>query len=650
MPFPHDHPADSAKLRRCAEPGQRSRKPEEGGLGSELETGRIVHELQGHPIELEMQNEEFRQVRAREKALLARYTDLYDFAPVGYVTFDREGVIRQLNLTGARLLGAERSGLVNQRFGLYVAENDRHAFNGFLDKVFTVETKEGCEVTLLQAGQHFRFVRIEGTRTADGQEFRAVMLDRTEHRQAQEAARAAQAEMQRRLALSDQSRRALLSAAEDERNAAEALILQARIATLFLTVPDDQIFSEVLEVILDVMHSPFGVFGFLDEDGALVVPAMAPPIENQGETPEKMPRFPRETWEEEPIPAKMEPVRHALLGDSVWHRALREKRTILSNEPFARGPNDRADIPRQISLPIVFQGEVIGLFRVANPETSYTEADLRRFEAIAGHVAPPLSARLRRERAQQALRTLNAELEQRVRDRTAQLEVANKELETFSYSVSHDLRAPLRAIHGFVRILSEDYTARLDDEGRRVLGTIYSEAERMGQLIDDLLSFSRMSRQHVESEPIDMTALAQAAFDGCAAHAPGRRLEFKAQPLPPAQGDGALLRQVFVNLFSNAIKYTRPRPVAEIEIGGREEGPENLYYVRDNGVGFDMKYAGKLFGVFQRLHTEDEFEGTGVGLALVQRVIRRHGGRVWAEAKLNEGSTFYFTIPIRRDT
>jgi PAS domain S-box-containing protein len=620
-------PADPAELRRRAEERLERQKPEGGGQRTELETARLFHELQVHQIELEMQNEELRQVRAQEAAFTARYIDLYDFAPVGYLTLDREGAMRQLNLSGARLLGLERSRLLKRRFGQFVAEGDHRAFSDFLQKVFASEVKECCEVTLPQAGPHPFFVRIEAARSADGQECLAALVDLTERHQAEAQARATQAEAQRLLALADQSRLALLSTAEDEREAAEALALQTRITTLFLTISDDQMFNGVLEIILDVMHSPSGVFGFIDQDGALVVPTTPRPIRDKCQVPEKMIRFPQETW-----------------VDSSWPRALREKRTIHSNEPSANVPEGHVGIQRHISMPILFQGEAIGLFQVANKATDYAEADLRTLEAIAGHVAPLLRARLRRERAQKALRTLNAELEQRVAERTAQFEAANQELEAFSYSISHDLRAPLRAIDGFARILDEDYTARLDDEGRRVLGTICGEARRMGQLIDDLLAFSRMSRQHVEPAQIDMTALAQAVFDECAAQAPGRQLQFKVQPLPPAQGDHAMLRQVLANLISNAIKYTRPRTVAEIEIGGRTEGGENLYYVKDNGVGFDMKHAGKLFGVFQRLHSEAEFEGTGVGLALVQRVIHRHGGRVWAEGKLNEGAVFYFTL------
>ena len=243
------------------------------------------------------------------------------------------------------------------------------------------------------------------------------------------------------------------------------------------------------------------------------------------------------------------------------------------------------------------------------------------------------------------VRRLNNELEQRVADRTAELVATNKELETFAYSVSHDLRTPLRAIDGFAHILDADYMKRLDQEGQRILGIICGEAKRMGQLIDDLLAFSRLNRQPIQPSTVDLTALARSVFDECAAQAPERQLQFTLEPLPAVQGDPSMLRQVLMNLISNAIKYTRPRNPAKIEMGCRLEGDEKIYYVKDNGVGFDPKYVDKLFGVFQRLHTEEEFEGNGVGLALVQRVIHRHGGRVWAEAKINEGATLSFTLP-----
>ncbi|HYY93022.1 MAG TPA: ATP-binding protein [Pyrinomonadaceae bacterium] len=225
----------------------------------------------------------------------------------------------------------------------------------------------------------------------------------------------------------------------------------------------------------------------------------------------------------------------------------------------------------------------------------------------------------------------------------AQLEAANKELEAFSYSVSHDLRAPLRAIDGFSRIIEEDYSEAFDDEGRRLLGVVRRNTQKMGALIDDLLAFSRLGRKELTRTRIDMAGMARSTFDELGPQAQAATL--RVPELPPAYGDPAMVRQVFANLLSNALKFAGKDGGAVVEVGGRNGGGENTYFVRDNGVGFDMAYADKLFGVFQRLHSNEEFEGTGVGLAIVNRIVHRHGGRVWAEGEPGAGATFYFTLP-----
>jgi len=253
----------------------------------------------------------------------------------------------------------------------------------------------------------------------------------------------------------------------------------------------------------------------------------------------------------------------------------------------------------------------------------------------------------RRKRAEEEIRKLNAELERRVAERTSQLEDANRELEAFAYSVSHDLRGPLRAIDGFSRILLEDYGEKLDDEGKRLFNVIRTNTQRMDQLITDLLALSRVTKNELKLSRIDMTAMVRSIIDEVLSPDIQEKFVVNIAALPDAAGDPALLRQVWSNLIANAVKFTLPRPERRIDIEGHREGEMNVYSIRDTGVGFNPKYGHKLFGVFQRLHKIEEFEGNGVGLAIVQRIVHRHGGRIRAEGNINEGAVFTFSLPCK---
>lgn len=302
-----------------------------------------------------------------------------------------------------------------------------------------------------------------------------------------------------------------------------------------------------------------------------------------------------------------------------------------------------------IALLIVVVGALIawvGSRRLTRPLSDVTRAA----EAIAtGDLGPRVVVR-REDELGRLARSFNTmadrisrshhELEDKVAERTA-------DLESFSYSVSHDLRTPLRAIHGFARILVEDHNTKLDPEAQRLLGVIDQNTRRMGQLIDDLLAFSRLGRQSISRAPVDMTELTRAVVEDVRRAEAERNghFEVKIDPLQRAHGDRALLQQVISNLLQNAVKFTRGRTEPRIEVGSTPGPDETVYYVRDNGAGFDPRYRDKLFGVFQRLHSTEDFEGTGVGLAIVKRIVQRHGGRVWAEGKVGEGATFYFTLP-----
>lgn len=338
--------------------------------------------------------------------------------------------------------------------------------------------------------------------------------------------------------------------------------------------------------------------------------------------------------------------------NTLFGHVLTTCRPVLTNDPEhdpRRGgtPPGHPPLKAFMGLPLFRGGELVGLAAVANRPDGYDDSQIEHLQPFTSTCAMLIEAyrnSQRRRHAEGMLRKLNLELEDHVNQRTAELQASIKELESFSYSVSHDLRAPLRGINGFSRLLLEDYGKHLDEQGKEYLRRICSATLRMSELIDGMIDLAQLTREPIHLGEVNLTLLANSIAKELLAAEPERRVEFTAMPDIRARGDERLLRVVLHNLMSNAWKFTARRDIAHITFGVKQAGNSHAYYVKDDGAGFDMKYADKLFGAFQRLHGIKEFAGTGIGLATVQRIVQRHGGLVWAEGEVDKGATFYFTL------
>ena len=549
-------PPDVAELRRSQAEAKLSEHKKKPGAPPAMQFNpqHLVHELEVHQIELEMQNEELVQSHAQVNEMLRKYTDLYDNAPIGYFTLSRDGTIHQVNQAGANLLDLERDALIKRRFGVFVSARSRTTFNAFLDDVFTSGSKETCEVTLQKDGPAPRLVQIEAiTKDAQMEVCHAMVIDITERKRTEDA-----------LQVSEMRYRRLFESAKDG-----IMIIDAETG-----------------IILDV--NPFL-------------------IEMMGHS--------------------LEPV----IGKVIWELAF-FKDVATSKEKFLELQQHEYVLYENLSLETA-DGRQIAVEFVSN------------VYLVDNKKVIQCNIRDTTERKQMEHK-LN-EAYQKIKTRTKDLEMINEHLDSFAYSVSHDLRAPLRAISGFAQVLIDTHGDKVNEEMRHYLNRISEGAKKMGQLIDDLLGFSRATRSEIKYEKINVENIVNDLVKAYRDVEQDRDIEFIVNPLGEVEADKEMLKVVFSNLLQNAIKFTIDRKKARIEIGSEQKEDHIQFYVKDNGIGFDMKYKDKLFKAFQRLHTDERFTGTGIGLTTVKRIVTKHGGNIWAKGEVDKGAEFCFTLPSK---
>jgi PAS domain S-box-containing protein len=569
-------------------------------LAIAISQARLLARVKGHAVELEAR---VRERTAALDTLNQQLEDLYNNAPCGYHSVGKDGVFVRMNDTELKWLGYTREEVIGkmgprdlhtpESLKLFLERFERFKRTGEArDVEYEFRRKDGSVLPIVLNATAVR------DREGNFVMSRSTIFDNTERKRAQQALRESEQEMR---------------------------MLHA--ATLEISKAQDS--SQALGILLRKLCEYSGwsfAQSWLPHAGTTRL-KLGPAWYTGVPTLEAF-RRQNERLAFAPEGGALERVARTKVPDWLWELqpAVKAVRRPLMIE---------AGLKSWIGFPVLAEGEVIAVIEFFDTEQRSRDERMLRLISILGTQLGPV---IQRKRAAEQIDALNANLQRY----TVELEATNKELESFTYSVSHDLRSPLRAVDGYARMLEEDYRESLDPEGQRLLHVVREAASRMGRLIDDLLAFSKLGRQEPARRPVDMNALVAQVI---AESRGDSKATIVTAALPSADADPSMMKQVWANLIGNALKYSGNRQGAHIEVGARPEQGENVYWVRDNGVGFDMRYADKLFGVFQRLHRAEEFPGTGVGLAIVQRVISRHGGRVWAEGRPGEGACFYFSLP-----
>jgi len=694
-------PGDAADLRKQAEEVATKRAPLSLEASEDLPPEamkRLLHELQVHQIELEMQNEELRRMQVELDATLKRYFDLYNMAPVGFVTVSESGLILEANPTATGMLGVLRGSLVNQPLSQFILTEDQDLYYLHRKHLFETGEQEAWDVRMVQKDRTLFWVHMQARITKDTGEAplcRLVMSDITKRKQAENA-----------LYQEKTFTRALLE------NQIEGVVAcnESGDLVLFNRTLVNWHGMDALKLPQEQWAEHYDLF---EEDGTTPLATYAIPLVRafKGEVINDVGMV---------ICANKQPPRHVLctgapildethqkLGAVVVMHDITQQR---ENEELLQDTMQRLELATTsarmgvwdwdlLSGSMTWDDRMFELYGASHGEIQGTVQDWKDGlhpedmnhaiaeceSALRGEAPFDTEFRVKhgngtilwikanavvlrdqqgnpvrmiglnqditeRHKVQEQVRSLSRDLEKRVEERTAQLEYANKEMEAFSYSVSHDLRAPLQSIKGFSEVLLEEYWNQLDDKGKHYLQRIQASTQRMGTLITDLLKLSKTNRSELTLANCDLSRLSSEIANGLTMANPSCRVEINIQPGMMVKADHHLMQVVLDNFLCNAWKFTSKGQAPRIEVGEVvSPGGERTFFIRDNGAGFDMAHVDKLFNAFQRLHSSSDFEGTGIGLAIVQRIINRHGGRVWAEGKVGKGATFFFTIPERAD-